>query len=116
MPTYLQLGSEFSGTIVYVGDGDSLCVGVGRSRADGSRWTADFYAPELHGPGGEAAALARIAVGKRAAQRTYDCVAAVCRIGGRSVGGPLSSWGKARQCIRRSPDVERENGSLGLRA
>jgi endonuclease YncB( thermonuclease family) len=46
-------GTSFSGTVRYVGDGDSICVGNG---ASGSTWievrVADFYAPELHAAGG----------------------------------------------------------------
>src|SRR5690606_2502435 len=48
MPTYLGRGASFAGPIVYVGDGDSLCVGVGSGP---QAWVevrlADFYAPEL---------------------------------------------------------------------
>jgi hypothetical protein len=53
MPTYLQPGARFSGPVVYVGDGDSLCVGVGPQP---DAWVevrlADFTAPELNEPGG----------------------------------------------------------------
>lgn len=93
MPPYLAPGSTFSGPVVYVGDGDGLCVAVGPGQA---AWVevrlGDFYAPELHAPGGEAAkaALTRIAMGRRtvcvADHRTHDRVAAVCRINGQSIG------------------------------
>jgi micrococcal nuclease len=67
MPAHLKPASTFSGPVSYVGDGDSLCVAIGRSPAD---WVevriADFYAPELHEPGGRdaKAALERIANGR----------------------------------------------------
>lgn len=100
MPAYLRPGATFTGPVVYVGDGDSLCVGVGQ-RPTG--WVevriADFYAPELHAPGGEAAkaTLVRIAMGKLAVcvaeHRTHDRIAAVCRIGYRSVGDLMRAAG-----------------------
>ena len=56
MPSYLHRGAQFSGPVVYVGDGDSLCVAVGQGPAN---WVEirleDFYAPELHSPTGPAA-------------------------------------------------------------
>jgi endonuclease YncB( thermonuclease family) len=93
-PAYLSPGSTFAGPVVYVGDGDSLCVAVG----DGPQaWVevrlADFYAPELHEPAGPAAkaALTRLAMGKRATCRadhqSYDRMVARCEIGGRSALG-----------------------------
>src|SRR5688572_25814773 len=67
MPGYLAPGRAFSGPVVYIGDGDGLCVGLGSDRAS---WVevrlADFYAPELRAPGGPAAkvALGRITAGR----------------------------------------------------
>lgn len=67
MPPYLHRGAHFSGPVVYVGDGDSLCVAVGQGPAN---WVEirleDFYAPELHSPTGPAAkaALERLAMGR----------------------------------------------------
>jgi endonuclease YncB( thermonuclease family) len=100
MPAYLHKGAQFSGPVVYIGDGDSLCVGVGPQP---SEWVevrlADFYAPELREPGGQAAkgALAGIAMGRRAQcvaeHRSYDRVVAVCRIEGRSVGDLMRAAG-----------------------
>ncbi|MFZ5685926.1 hypothetical protein [Phenylobacterium sp.] len=56
LPSYLGRGMEFSGRVVHVGDGDSLCVAKGWSL---DTWIevrlADFCAPELREPGGEAA-------------------------------------------------------------
>jgi micrococcal nuclease len=93
MPAHLKPGSTFSGPVSYVGDGDSLCVALGPSPAD---WVevriADFYAPELHEPGGQEAkaALEWIARGRRvecvAQHRSYDRVVAVCRLQGVSLG------------------------------
>lgn len=86
-------GTPFQGIVRYVGDGDSLCVG---NSSDPSTWVevrvADFYAPELSSPGGEAAkaALSRIVKGRLvqcvAGHRSYDRVVAECRIGGSSLG------------------------------
>jgi endonuclease YncB( thermonuclease family) len=100
MPAYLHKGAKFAGPVDYVGDGDSLCVSVGPQP---SEWVevrlADFYAPELHESGGEAAkaALARIAMGQHAEcvaeHRSYDRVVAVCRIEGRSLGDIMRAAG-----------------------
>jgi len=99
-PAYLASGSYFSGPVVYVGDGDSLCVGVGQG-SDG--WVEvrlqDFYAPELKTPAGPAAkdTLSRLALGKdavcRAGRQSYDRVVARCEIGGRSVGDLMRAAG-----------------------
>ncbi len=55
-PAWLKPGATFSGPVVYVGDGDSLCVALGQAP---SQWLevrlADFYAPELSQPGGKQA-------------------------------------------------------------
>lgn len=93
MPAYLASGRTFSGPVTYVGDGDSLCVSVAPGAVGMVEVRlADFYAPELHAPGGKEAkqALERVAFAKRAVctaqHRSYDRVVAVCRIGGVSVG------------------------------
>lgn len=106
-PPNLRAGAEFSGRVVYVGDGDSLCVGA---LADQSTWIevrlADFYAPELHAPGGLAAkrALERVAMGRdvrcRAGRRSYDRVVALCRVRGERIG----------DLLRRAGAVEGGNG------
>lgn len=93
-------GAEFAGTVRYIGDGDSLCVG--RS-ADPRTWIevrlADFFAPELHAPGGGAAraALARIARGRQsdcvAGDRSYDRIVAQCYVRGRSLGDLMREAG-----------------------
>ena len=100
MPSYLHRGAHFSGPVVYVGDGDSLCVAVGSGPAN---WVEirleDFYAPELHSPSGPRAkaALERVAMGRNAEcianHRSYDRVVATCRIGGRSIGNLLRATG-----------------------
>lgn len=87
------LGSSFSGIVRYVGDGDSICVGTS---TDPSSWIevriADFYAPELHAPGGTQAkvTLERIGLGRdvrcMAGRRSYDRVIAQCSLNGTSVG------------------------------
>lgn len=93
MPSYLAQGRTFTGSVVYVGDGDSLCVALG---PDPMQWVevrvADFYAPELRAPGGPQAkaTLERLTIGRQAVcaagRRSYDRVVATCRIGGVSVG------------------------------
>jgi micrococcal nuclease len=99
-PAYLYPGATFSGPVVYVGDGDSLCV----ARSPGPEgWIevrlADFYAPELSQPGGPEAkgALERIAKGRRAIcvadHQTYDRMAAACAIGGRDIGDMMRAAG-----------------------
>ena len=100
MPSYLYRGAHFSGPVVYVGDGDSLCVAVGQGPAN---WVEirleDFYAPELHSPTGPAAkaALERLAMGRNAEcvanHKSYDRVVGTCRIGGRSIGDLLKAVG-----------------------
>ena len=99
-PAYLRPGASFSGPVVYVGDGDSLCVAMGQGSAN---WVevrlADFYAPELSAPGGAQAkaALSRIAAGRQAVcvadHQTYDRIAAVCKIAGRSLGELMRAAG-----------------------
>ena len=103
MPTYLYKGHSFSGPVVEVLDGDSLCVAVGKGPLN---WVevrlSDFYAPESHEPGGPQAktALGRIALGKVATcvskNRTYDRIAARCTIGGRALGELMTAAGVAQ--------------------
>lgn len=100
MPSYLQNGARFTGSVSYVGDGDSLCVALGASP---DRWVEvrleDFYAPELHTPGGAQAkaTLERITRGRTiscvADHRSYDRVVALCALGGRSVGDMMRASG-----------------------
>jgi len=100
MPGYLRPGATFSGPVVYVGDGDSLCVAVGREQ---NGWVevrlADFYAPELSEPGGPEAklTLARLTRGQRvvcrAQRRSYDRVVAVCTLNGVSLARKLRAMG-----------------------
>jgi micrococcal nuclease len=95
-------GATFSGVVRYVGDGDGLCVGPS---AKAERWIeirlGDFYAPELHEPGGVEAKrrLERIAMGRRlvcrAGRRSYDRVVATCTLGGRPLGFLLRHAGGA---------------------
>src|SRR5512143_2426398 len=90
----------YAGRVVYVGDGDSLCVATGQGPKG---WVevriADFFAPELHEAGGEAAkaTLARLAYGRWATcvadHQSYDRIVAACRIGGRDLGDMLRAAG-----------------------
>ena len=100
LPSWLSRGSTFRGPVVYVGDGDSLCVAVGPGEAN---WVevrlADFYAPELRDPAGPAAraTLERLAMGRqtecRADHRSYDRIVARCAIAGRSLGDLMRAAG-----------------------
>ncbi len=100
MPAEVRSGQNFSGPVVYVGDGDSLCVALGPSPA---QWAevrlADFYAPELHDAGGPEAkdTLSRLVEGRSvecvAEHRSYDRVVAVCRLQRRSVGELMRAAG-----------------------
>jgi hypothetical protein len=88
-----RAGQTFAGEVRYVGDGDSICIGLGPSPAT---WIevrlADWFAPELHEPGGALAkaTMVRIALGQRAVctvergrngrTYTFDRVVAVCRV------------------------------------
>lgn len=92
-------GATVTGTVRYVGDGDSLCIGPG---TDPATWIeirlADLYAPELYAAGGRQAkaTLQRLAMGQRVvctATRgkngrtySYDRLLAVCVLRGRSLG------------------------------
>lgn len=100
MPAELAPGRTFAGPVVYVGDGDSLCVGLGRGP---DRWAevrlADVYAPELHAPRGREAKaiLERVTRGRRlscvAEHRSYDRVVAVCRLDGALLSARLRAAG-----------------------
>ncbi|RZJ78832.1 MAG: nuclease [Brevundimonas sp.] len=100
MPADLTRGRSFVGQVVYVGDGDSLCVAVGPRR--GLDWVevrlGDFNAPELHETGGAGArdALARfmgLTVDCVADHRSYDRVVARCTYRGRGLGDLLRQAG-----------------------
>jgi endonuclease YncB( thermonuclease family) len=100
MPAYLKRGVVFEGDVVYVGDGDGLCVAVGPGPEN---WIevrlADFYAPELAESGGSQAkeALGELALGNLAVciagKQSYDRVVATCRINGASLGDLMRSRG-----------------------
>ena len=101
IPAYLSFDKTFSGPVVEVIDGDSLCVAVGpRTGAD---WVevrlADFFAPELSTASGRSAkaALTRIAYGKHATcvagAGTYDRIAARCRVNGQAIGDLMLAAG-----------------------
>jgi micrococcal nuclease len=100
MPASLRPGARFAGPVVYIGDGDGLCVAVGQGAQN---WVevrlSDFYAPELHEPDGRRAkaALERIASGKRAVcvadHRSHDRVVARCMIDGVAVGDRMRAAG-----------------------
>lgn len=100
LPNFLSPGKIIAGPVVYVGDGDSLCVALG---PDPMQWVevrvADFYAPELQAPGGAEAKsqLERLVRSRRvecvAGRRSYDRVVARCTLAGRSVGDLMRAAG-----------------------
>jgi endonuclease YncB( thermonuclease family) len=95
-------GETFSGTVRYVGDGDSLCVG---RTSNPNEWIevrlADFDAPELREREGRRSrdiltSLSRGRLvectatrGRRGRVVSHDRVIATCRIGGRRLGDLL---------------------------
>ncbi len=93
-------GTAIAGTVRYISDGNRICVGASGNPAS---WTevrvADFNAPELREPEGEAAkrTLETIALGKEvqciAGKRSYDRVVARCTIGGTSIGDLMKHAG-----------------------
>jgi endonuclease YncB( thermonuclease family) len=97
-PAFLRPGAVVEGPVVYVGDGDGLCVAIGPRT--GRDWVelrlADFYAPELSDPGGRTAksALERLTRGRRlrcdVGRQTYYRVVEACRVvDGPNAGRPL---------------------------
>jgi endonuclease YncB( thermonuclease family) len=101
-----RAGETFAGTVRYIGDGDSLCLGPGM---DPATWIevrlSDFDAPELHSPTGRAdrdrlSRLVRgrvldcVAVrGRNGRVIVYDRVIASCRLNGRRIGDLLRAAG-----------------------
>lgn len=97
-----RAGDTFSGTVRYIGDGDSLCVG---RTTDPREWIevrlADFDAPELGEPDGRRGRdiLSRLARGRSVACTavrgrsgrvvSHDRVIASCRLNGRRLGDLL---------------------------
>jgi hypothetical protein len=102
-PAYLQPGRSFSGLVVRLLDGYSLCVAVGDGPAS---WVevrlVDFYAPASREPGGPAAkaALERIALGKvvrcTTGPQSYDRVVSASTISGRPIGEMMRAAGVAQ--------------------
>lgn len=104
--TRLQAGQVITGTVRYVGDGDSICLG---STADPASWIEirleNWFAPELHDPGGAQAkaSMASVAEGRAATcvvrrgrngrSYSYDRVFATCSIGGRDLAALLQRAG-----------------------
>lgn len=99
-PQEYRPGSFFAGEVVYVGDGDSLCVAVG---PDPDGWVevrlADFYAPELNEAGGRLARqrLVDLVMGRRleciAGRRSYDRIVAACTLNRRSLAEQMRERG-----------------------
>lgn len=101
-----RAGQVFTGTVRYVGDGDSLCVG---RTTDPNEWIevrlADFDAPELREPNGQRSRelLSRLVRGREVSCTatlgrsgrviSHDRVIATCRMGRRSLGELLRASG-----------------------
>ena len=101
-----RAGEAFAGTVRYVGDGVSLCLG---NSADPAAWIevrlADFDAAELHSPTDRAdrdrliqlvgrPRLDCVAVrGRNGRAIVYDRVIAACQLNGRRVGDLLRAVG-----------------------
>lgn len=100
LPAGLGRGQTFTGQVVYVGDGDSLCVarGVGPDSWIEVR-LADFYAPELDTPAGQAAkaTLSALTLGRtvtcRAQHRSWDRIVAACSRDRKPLGALLREAG-----------------------
>ncbi len=97
-------GTEFSGSVIHVIDGDSICVAPAGQQGEPATWieirVADFSAPERNEPGGaDATRIARRVllnqrVTCRAGRRSYDRVVATCsRADGRSIGDLMRAAG-----------------------
>lgn len=99
-------GQVFSGTVRYVADGDSLCVGM---TTDPNEWIevrlADFDAPELREPDGRRSRDVLLALahgrevrciatrGRSGRVVSYDRVIATCQLGGQTLGDLLRERG-----------------------
>jgi micrococcal nuclease len=103
---HYRAGEHIIGRVMYVGDGDSICVGNDR---DPNHWIeirlADFYAPELHEAGGLEArrrmvqtakskpVVCTVQRGNNGRTYSYDRVIAVCRMNGTSLSQLMESEG-----------------------
>lgn len=100
-------GQVISAPISYSGDGDSLCLALGR---DPSQWLeireADWMAPELNEPGGREAkrvmdrlvgrrAVCTVERGKNGRTSSFDRVIAACRVDGVPIGVRMRAAGIA---------------------
>lgn len=100
IPANLKFGATFSGPVVHVIDGDSLCVATGPGH---DQWVevrlADFYAAESNQPAGRAAkaALEKLAMGREAIcvanLGTHDRIAARCSVEGHLLGDMMRDAG-----------------------
>lgn len=98
-------GQVISGSIVYVGDGDSICLMLGR---DPSQWLeireAGFNAPEINQPGGRQAkatmdrligrrAVCTVQRGRNGRTASFDRVIAACLVDGVPIGVRMRAAG-----------------------
>jgi endonuclease YncB( thermonuclease family) len=90
-------GTEFSGDVTYIVDGDGFCVGHDRGGIEVR--LAGFSACELNEPGGAAARenMRKIVFGKVVAcvagDQSWDRVVAHCTVEGHNVGDVLRRAG-----------------------
>jgi endonuclease YncB( thermonuclease family) len=101
-PGWLRPGATVSGTVVYVGDGDSLCVAArGRSDPLGGDSPGRFLrsrtsrAGRRGGKGDAATPDPRRTAHLPRGPQTYDRVAATCRLGGRNLADQMRAAGVA---------------------
>lgn len=102
-----KAGDRIAGLVWYAGDGDSLCVG---NEPYPSTWIeireADWFAPELHAPGGKAAkavmdrfvgrrAVCTVRRGQNGRTSSYDRVIAACSVDGVAIGVRMRAAGIA---------------------
>lgn len=98
-------GQVVSGSVIYVGDGDSLCLALGR---DPSQWLeireSDFNAPEINTREGRAAkvtmdrligrrAVCTVQRGRNGRVTSFDRVIAACRVDGVPIGVRMRATG-----------------------
>lgn len=100
-----RAGTVITAPIIYAGDGDSLCLALGRDR---SQWLeireARWFAPELHEAGGREAkrvmdrlvgrrAVCTVERGQNGRTSSYDRVVAACRVDGQPIGAIMRAAG-----------------------
>jgi len=104
--TRLREGQLLTGTVTYVGDGDSICLG---STHDPASWVEirleNWFAPELHDPGGAEAKALMVSLaqgrpascvirrGRNGQTYSYDRAFATCTVGGQDLAASAQRAG-----------------------